>query len=317
MTVTQILLWILFSLFAIFTVALLVALFVPLCFKMRLKYDRCGGLIYEGLFYILHPIFYRYKFNQDDFSDYDDSDDVVNNVKNVNRSLDKDDVKSDNVATEKASSDNVAIDNVINDHIAKNYGDENVVDNREDKSNIDVVDVIDVVNDVDVDDIDNNDDTDKKEEARLDAMYNTSSDKKTGEEKISIINKIKRNKLYRIWADKPVRQKIFRWFLKSPKHFIKLVRVKKLHASLTLGLEDPAKLGKSYGYYVAAKSVLPRTKNVEVEFTPIFCEKQFEIESDIFIKTSVARVLYRLTIIIALFPIFKLRKIWKSRASAE
>jgi len=120
--------------------------------------------------------------------------------------------------------------------------------------------------------------------------------------KMSGINKIIRNK--------PLRKKLLRWLKLSFRHATRAISFEKLKIHARIGLQDPATLGKAYGYFSAAQSALtPHGRNIDLSMEPVFTEKCLDIDSELKIKTTPSIILWRLIMIAAAFPYLRVRKI--------
>lgn len=144
--------------------------------------------------------------------------------------------------------------------------------------------------------------TDSKPDAKEKTSFGLSKIKST-------INDIKRNRLYKIISDKPLRKKLLRWLKLSFRHITRAISFEKLKLHARIGLQDPATLGKIYGYFSAAQSALtPRRYNIDLSMEPVFTEKCLDIDSEAKIKTTLSIILWQLIIIAGAFPYLRLRK---------
>lgn len=127
------------------------------------------------------------------------------------------------------------------------------------------------------------------------------------------INGIKRNRVYRILRDKPLRAKLFRWLKRSAACALRTVSFEriKLHARVGVGTHNPALLGKIYGYFFAAKSALAIRKRsgVDLAMEPVFTESCFNVDSEATLKTSLSEALWLLTVALGTFPYWR---VWRT-----
>jgi len=146
---------------------------------------------------------------------------------------------------------------------------------------------------------------------------NTSDDTDTKEKKFSLVSKIKskiddikRNKAYKAIGNKPLREKLLRWLKRSSIRVVRAISFEKLKIHVRIGLNDPAALGKMYGYFSAAQSASAlQHYRADLSMTPIFTEKCLDIDSELSIKTTLSIILWQLTAIAATFPYWRVWKI--------
>ena len=204
----------------------------------------------------------------------------------VNKDIDAEDTGASGIDT-----DNISIDDI---------GTDGIDTNSIDTDNIST-------NSISTDDINtgsiNTNDTDAKEKT---TRFSLSKIK-------SMINNIKRNRIYKIAADKPLRKKLLRWLKSSFTRVIRAVSFEKLKIHARIGMADPAALGKIYGYFSATKSALtPQHYHIDLSMEPIFMEKRLDIDSELKIKTTLSTILWQMIMIAATFPYWKVWKIIKN-----
>lgn len=119
----------------------------------------------------------------------------------------------------------------------------------------------------------------------------------------NIIGQIKNSKLLFIASEKRWLKKMGAWFLCFLKSFFYLIRCNYAKAYLKAGIEDPALLGRIYGYYVAVRNGLSTIDSrFDVLFEPVFMENHFEGNGEIEIKSSMGRLLAPVGFAIFTFP---------------
>jgi len=146
---------------------------------------------------------------------------------------------------------------------------------------------------------------------------NTSGNTEIKEEKVPLmsrikskINDIKSRRVYKIISNKPLRKKLLRWLKRSSIRVMRTVSIKKLKLHIRLGIQNPATLGKMYGYFSAAQSALTLQRyRVDLDMEPIFMEKCLSIDSELKIKTTLSTILWQLAMIAVTFPYLRVRKI--------
>jgi len=214
----------------------------------------------------------------------------------VNKDIDAEDTGASGIDTDNISIDDIGTDGIDTNSIST----DNISTNSIDTNNIST-------NSISTDDINtgsiNTNDTDAKEKT---TRFSLSKIK-------SMINNIKRNRIYKIAADKPLRKKLLRWLKSSFTRVIRAVSFEKLKIHARIGMADPAALGKIYGYFSATKSALtPQHYHIDLSMEPIFMEKRLDIDSELKIKTTLSTILWQLIMIAATFPYLRVWKIIKN-----
>jgi hypothetical protein len=104
----------------------------------------------------------------------------------------------------------------------------------------------------------------------------------------------------------------FRWCLRLLKLFFGLVRFDHFRLHAMAGMEDPAALGKIYGWYGAANSALfGKKKNVDIRFEPRFQGAELALDGSIGLRTSIARILTPLIVALVTFPYIRVFLVWR------
>jgi hypothetical protein len=240
------------------------------------------------------------KTERDDGIDIDNTSDINTD------SVDDHDVNTDSINTSDVNTDSVDDNDINTDSINTNNTDTDGINT--DDINVDdtIFDDINTNNNINTaDDTDTKNDADAKGKIR--SLLSSIKSK---------INDIKRSRIYKIISkiisNKPLREKLLRWFKRSTVHAIRIASFEKLKIHVKAGTRDPATLGKIYGYFSATKSALaPQNHHIDLTMEPIFMEKRLDIDSELKLKTTLSIILWRLIVITATFPYLRVRKIIK------
>jgi hypothetical protein len=226
-----------------------------------------------------------------------------------------DDKDNQGIDTEDINIGDVDVNNIDTDDINTNSIDTNSIDTNDVNTEDVYTNSIDT-NNIDTDGVNTNDIN--TNEINTDSINTEDTDKSDAKEKkISLmskikskINDIKRHRAYKIISNKPLLKKLLRWLKRSSVRAIRTVSLKKLKLHIRIGLQDPAKLGKIYGYFSATQSALtPQHYRVDLNMTPVFTEKCLSIDSELEIKTTLSTILWQLTMIAVTFPYWRVWRI--------
>jgi hypothetical protein len=119
--------------------------------------------------------------------------------------------------------------------------------------------------------------------------------------------------------------RISRWCLRVLSLTLRLIRFDHARIFIQAGMEDPARLGKIYGWYVALNRVVFGVKkNIDLRFEPRFQQSDLALDGSIGLRTSIARMIAPAVVgvltfpwIRALFVWWRLRKVYKSAPSSD
>ena len=100
------------------------------------------------------------------------------------------------------------------------------------------------------------------------------------------------------------RKKVLSWMLRSILQFFKIVSFTKFKLFVKAGLDDPAKTGKAFGYFLAAKHALSdgSPKRFDIAYEPDFNNEIFEAQGEIEMATSVGRLCMPVIMAVLTFP---------------
>ncbi len=129
----------------------------------------------------------------------------------------------------------------------------------------------------------------------------------------NLIEGIKKNRIVFFLSHKKWRGKIFSWFFRFFKTFNHLIRFECLKADIRAGVEDPAVLGKIYGYYQAFSNGLQLNEyGFNFFFEPVFMKNHFEADGALKISSSIGRLLTPFGVAFLTFPYISTFFIWRS-----
>jgi hypothetical protein len=126
---------------------------------------------------------------------------------------------------------------------------------------------------------------------------------------------VRSNRYYALINDKPLRKKLLRWFRRLAACVTKTVSFDNFRLRARIGYSDPAALGRTYGYFIAARDALElRNRSVDLAMEPVFTEECFDIDTEAAGRTTISVILWYLLAAACTFPyirVFGARK--KSR----
>jgi hypothetical protein len=129
---------------------------------------------------------------------------------------------------------------------------------------------------------------------------------------------VKRSRLYGVFCNRPLRERLMRWIRSSLARVLRVVSIERLKLRARVGMRDPAALGRLYGYFSAARSALVSgSRNVELAMEPVFTEKRLDVDFEIRAKTTPSVVLWNLAALAATFPYRRLRRAMKRPAASN
>lgn len=124
--------------------------------------------------------------------------------------------------------------------------------------------------------------------------------------------------------------KAMKWIGRVVGKLLRVVKMNRLSLSLRAGFEDPAFTGSLHGFYMGIIHGLDISdyKNIKLDFEPLFNDEDIiEFEGSISIRTSLAQLLWPVTVALVTFPylsafilwlrIRKLRKRMKEKSSTK
>ncbi|MBN1128191.1 MAG: hypothetical protein JXA71_04360 [Chitinispirillaceae bacterium] len=119
--------------------------------------------------------------------------------------------------------------------------------------------------------------------------------------------------------------KAYRWCRRILFMVFRIVRFDHFRISVRTGMDDPARLGKIYGWYMAGNRLLfGMKKKVDIRFEPRFNDRDLALDGSIGLRTSVARVLTPAFVALLTFPWlsaflvwWRLRKVYKSAPQSD
>lgn len=122
--------------------------------------------------------------------------------------------------------------------------------------------------------------------------------------------RFKKNKYLFFLKEKKLAGKILRWIFRIAKKLLKIVAFKRSYIEAKFGVEDPALLGKIYGYIEAVKYGLNSGKNFRLEFTPVFMQNYLECRGSVSLRSSLWKFLLPLIVALVTFPYLSTLVVW-------
>ena len=124
--------------------------------------------------------------------------------------------------------------------------------------------------------------------------------------------RVQKNWIFFFLRQKKWRFKVFSWLIRVLRTFGRLVRFEYFRADLRAGIEDPAVLGRIFGYYQAVCSALQLMESgFSVFFEPVFMKNHFEADGAIKIRSSVGSLLAPLGVAVFTFPYVSTFFLWR------
>jgi hypothetical protein len=104
----------------------------------------------------------------------------------------------------------------------------------------------------------------------------------------------------------------FRWCLRLLSMSLRVIRFDHVRINIKAGIEDPAELGKIYGWYTAGSALLfGGRKNVALRFEPQFMQNRLAFDGSVGLRTSAARVLMPVAVAFITFPWLRAFFVWR------
>lgn len=133
---------------------------------------------------------------------------------------------------------------------------------------------------------------------------------KSEEKSPDLLTRLKKNKFLFFLKEKKLVGKILKWISRITKKILIIFSFKRLHIETKAGVEDPALLGKIYGYIEAVKYGLNSGKNFRLEFTPVFMQNYLECRGSVSLRSSLWRLLLPMIIAVVSFPYLSTLVVW-------
>jgi hypothetical protein len=128
------------------------------------------------------------------------------------------------------------------------------------------------------------------------------------------LEKLKSNKVLFFVRQGRWRNKIIAWALKSLGRFSHLFRMGGIKLHVRASLSDPATTGKVYGYWIGALHALElaKHKRIALSFDPVFEGDCCDIDAQLALETSLARLLTPVILAVVSFPYLSTLLVWRS-----
>ncbi len=129
----------------------------------------------------------------------------------------------------------------------------------------------------------------------------------------NLFERIKKSRFIFFASHKKWRKKIFVWLLRIFKSFCHLVHFDCFKADIRAGVEDPAVLGRIFGYYQAISNGLQlKEYGIKLFWEPVFMKNHFEAEGAVKISSSLGRLLAPFGVAFLTFPYISTFFLWRS-----
>jgi hypothetical protein len=106
-------------------------------------------------------------------------------------------------------------------------------------------------------------------------------------------------------------KKILRWGARLLRLCFKIIRFDRFSFIVKAGFDDPAELGKVYGWYTGLRSIIRQRKNVTVQFEPCFSASVLEFDFDMAVRSSLMRLLAPVAAALVTFPYLSAFVFWR------
>jgi hypothetical protein len=117
---------------------------------------------------------------------------------------------------------------------------------------------------------------------------------------------------WRILQRHNMASRTFRWCMRLLSMSLRVVRFDHVRINIKAGIEDPAELGKIYGWYAAGNRLLfAGRKNITLRFEPQFMQNRLAFDGSVGLRTSAARVLMPVAVALVTFPWLRAFFIWR------
>ena len=117
---------------------------------------------------------------------------------------------------------------------------------------------------------------------------------------------------WRILQRHHMASRALRWCMRLLSLSLRVVRFDHVRINVKAGMEDPAELGKIYGWYAAGNRLLfGSRKNIVLRFEPQFMRNSLAFDGSIGIRTSAASVLMPIVIALLTFPWLRAFFVWR------
>jgi hypothetical protein len=103
-----------------------------------------------------------------------------------------------------------------------------------------------------------------------------------------------------------------RWMLSLFSGMLGIIRFDLCRLHVRAGIDDPADLGKVYGWYTAVQSIIRRRgRRIFITFEPRFMQNTLAFDGVIGLRTSLARILTPVTVALFTFPWLRAFFVWR------
>jgi hypothetical protein len=129
----------------------------------------------------------------------------------------------------------------------------------------------------------------------------------------SFWNSLRANRVLFVLRQTDFRRAALRWAMRGIARFFGILKLDECSFRITGNLENPAVTGKVYGYIEALRHALVSRarRRLEIIFTPVFDRDILEVEGDVRLRTSAARLLSPMAAAACTFPYWSAFRVWR------
>jgi hypothetical protein len=133
------------------------------------------------------------------------------------------------------------------------------------------------------------------------------------QERPGLIERIRKSKFFFFIHQQKTGMKLYRWGLRVIKLLFTMVKFDLFSCRTRLGLDDPAEMGKIYGYFIALKNGLgiDGKRKIDLTMEPVFEKTLFELQGRIQVHTSLFRALIPVAAAVCTFPYLSTFIVWR------
>ena len=129
--------------------------------------------------------------------------------------------------------------------------------------------------------------------------------------KLTIVERIRRNPFVFFAKNGSLRTRCYQWFRRIIKSIFRMFRIDFCDICAGIAFEDPSVSGKVFGYIEGARHALSlHSKNINLQYRPLFVNGQNEVVCEIKISTSISKLISPLFVAVMTFPFYTFAVTW-------
>jgi hypothetical protein len=135
-----------------------------------------------------------------------------------------------------------------------------------------------------------------------------------GEPRKSIRQQLRENKYVFVLRQKRLRNKALSCAGNVARSTLGVISFERFQLRLRSGTDNPIAPGMAYGYFIAVRNALAlhQRKDITLEFEPVFSKEDvLECEGALGVKTTIARAMYPLLVLLVTFPYLSAFVTWR------